>query len=251
MFKTTDETTAKTCLLSFKAYTAYKRGLNQLGLMRITLLALALAFTALVLAQGAYAAQDWSVWTNPRAQKLPSISLEVFPTYWWAFPRPVTDEDGGYTFHILLKRGSRALWAYTYTTSVWIPFDDRVVSFVQRTVVAWNKSIQYAAEHFEWARHLSKLRLKFYVEGVNETLMPVPPDVVINPESLPECGAACANWASETRKYIHITGSLLALSHELGHALGLGHGSSHDFAREARGWRINLEPYDYPNTALW
>jgi hypothetical protein len=34
-----------------------------------------------------------------------------------------------------------------------------------RKYCAWNASLKFAAENYEWGRHLSKLRLKFYTDA--------------------------------------------------------------------------------------
>jgi hypothetical protein len=43
----------------------------------------------------------------------------------------------------------------------------------------WNASLKFAAENYEWGRHLSKLRLKFYT-GANVSKAQYV-DVIIDP----------------------------------------------------------------------
>jgi hypothetical protein len=118
------------------------------------------------------------------------------------------------------------------------------VEYTWKVIATWNASFRFAAENYEWGRHLSKLRLKFYTDA-NVSQAPRI-DIVVDP-TIPPIGcpgsASCAKWG----KPIEIPGTLDALPHELGHALGLGHnylyndpvaGGPVSWGYDWRGWKV-------------
>jgi hypothetical protein len=205
-------------------------------------LSLAVA-TLLILTQAAAQEVEWGVWINPRQDKgLPNTGLPVGSMVpGKTLPHIYADEDGGYTFHVYLKTGSKLYWHLKY-----VDYKREHVEYAWRVITAWNASLKFAAENYEWGRHLSKLRLKFYTDA-NVSKAPYI-DIVIDPtrEAPPPCPPyGCTYWGSP----IVIYSNLNTLPHELGHALGLGHNydvGPVEVGLDRRGWSVGG---DYPAEA--
>ena len=184
----------------------------------------ALLMVAAILAQASAQPEGWSVWVNPRREDMPDVGIEVFPLPGLRY----VDEDGGYTMHVYFKAGPKIWW-----NGKMVDYREDYAILAHYIVSTWNASIRFAAENYEWGRHLSKLRLKFYTSA-NVSRAPRV-DVVIDPTK-PPCSSgiwACA-WIKQP---VEIHGNLISLPHELGHALGLGH-STRGYERwERRDWR--------------
>jgi hypothetical protein len=182
----------------------------------------------LILTQAGAQGVEWKVWVNPRQDTgLPRtwVELSQAPT------RGYTDDDGGYTVHIYFRASPKIYWGGKL-----IDYEEKYAVFTQRIVSLWNASLKFAAENYEWARHLSKLRLKFYTDANVSRARYT--DVLVDASKPPCPGAyACAVYG---HYYTEIWGNLDAFSHELGHALGLGHnykGVPWGYVEEGRDWR--------------
>jgi hypothetical protein len=211
---------------------------------KIVLMAL-LATAMLALTTAVKAEEEWRLmWTNPRVQQVPKSTwielYEIIPGI--TLPYQFTDEDGGYTIHIYLKTGPKLYWVNTYN---YIDYTQKYVEYAWKVVTAWNASFRFAAENYEWGRHLSKLRLKFYTDA-NVSQAPridIIVDPTIPPIGCPGSALSCTKWG----KPIEIPGTLDSLPHELGHALGLGHnflyndpvaGGPVSWGYDWRGWKV-------------
>jgi hypothetical protein len=211
---------------------------------KIALVAL-LAAAMLALTTAVKAEEEWRLmWTNPRVQQVPKSTwielYEIIPGI--TLPYQFTDEDGGYTFHIYLKTGPKLYWL---NTGNYIDYTQKYVEYAWKVVAAWNASFRFAAENYEWGRHLSKLRLKFYTDA-NVSQAPridIVVDPTIPPIGCPGSAVSCTKWG----KPIEIPGTLNSLLHELGHALGLGHnylyndpvaGGPVSWGYDWRGWEV-------------
>jgi hypothetical protein len=185
-----------------------------------------------ILTQATAQEVEWRVQVNPRQDVgLMKTWLELIDTQ----TRGHSEEDGGYTVHIYFKAGPKIWWGGKE-----VSYDEKYASFAQRIVSVWNSSLKFVAENYEWGRHLSRLRLKFYTDMNVSKARHI--DVIVDP-SQNTClvGYACT-W---TMRYpIEIVGNLDALSHELGHALGLGHnyiglpGAEVERGYDWRGWPV-------------
>jgi hypothetical protein len=132
----------------------YARMMKQI----VAVLALLAAALALSLVIGA-AEEGWRLkWVNPREETgLPNTALPLYRMYQTRY----AEEDGGYTFTVYFKKSPK-IW---YLNSPdYVNYSEEHAVFARRIVEAWNASIRFAAENYEWARHLSKLRLKFYTD---------------------------------------------------------------------------------------
>jgi hypothetical protein len=215
------------------------------AMTRLVVAVSALIGLVLALSAAAEATQgEWRLWwVNPRKEEAPpNIGIEVYSTK-VSLTRGYAEEDGGYTLHVYLKRTEKVIWGgfFLQNYSKWHE------SFAWKVVRAWNESLKFAAENYEWGRHLSKLRLKFYTDE-NVSLAPHIDVLVDASQSCWPIGTACTHIA---RKPILIIGSLHDLGHELGHALGLGHGVGWDYGyrkHDWRGWETGGYPvaYDTP-----
>jgi hypothetical protein len=185
----------------------------------------------LALTQAGAQGVEWKVWVNPRQETgLPKTGLPVYSMVpGMTLPHIYTDEDGGYTFHVYLKMGPKLYWQTEY-----VDYKREHVEYAWKVIATWNASFKFAAENYEWGRHLSKLRLKFYTDA-NVSKAPYV-DIIIDPtrEAPPPCPPyGCTYWGSP----IIIYSNLNTLPHELGHALGLGHNYDVGPVEEGRDWR--------------
>jgi hypothetical protein len=210
-----------------------------------TLVMVAAMVAAALMTTAGAEVEGWRMtWVNTRVQEVPESTwvelIEIIPGV--TLPHPFTDEDGGYTFHIYLKTGPKLYWL---NTANYVDYTEKYVEYAWKVVAAWNASLKFAAENYEWGRHLSKLRLKFYTDA-NISQAPridIIVDPTIPPIGCPGSAISCTKWG----KPIEIPGVLTALPHELGHALGLGHnflyndpvaGGPVKSGYDWRGWRI-------------
>jgi hypothetical protein len=210
-----------------------------------TLVMVAAMVAAALMTTAGAEVEGWRMtWVNPRVQEVPESTwvelIEIIPGV--TLPHPFTDEDGGDTFHIYLTTGPKLYWL---NTANYVDYTEKYVEYAWKVVAAWNASLKFAAENYEWGRHLSKLRLKFYTDA-NISQAPridIMVDPTIPPIGCPSRADSCTKWG----KPIEIPGVLTALPHELGHALGLGHnflyndpvaGGPVKSGYDWRGWRI-------------
>jgi hypothetical protein len=210
-----------------------------------TLVMVAAMVAAALMTTAGAEVEGWRMtWVNPLVQEVPESTwvelIEIIPGV--TLPHPFTDENGGYTFHIYLKTGPKLYWL---NTANYVDYTEKYVEYTWKVVAAWNASLKFAAENYEWGRHLSKLRLKFYTDA-NISQAPridIMVDPTIPPIGCPGSAISCTKWG----KPIEIPGVLTALPHELGHALGLGHnflyndpvaGGPVKSGYDWRGWRI-------------
>jgi len=182
------------------------------------------------------AQQEWHVANY--GESITGTFLPIYPINELYNRRLYTEEDGGYTYHILLKKTVKVLriggvvgGSYKFVD---VDFGPWVIESTVRVVKLWNQSIRFAAENFEWARHLSKLRLKIYVEGINHTLLSAIPDVIVDFSTLGPCERGCTYF--ERGQPIKIFVAIDGFSHELGHALGIGDNYYIPFSRDSRGF---------------
>jgi hypothetical protein len=124
--------------------------------------------------------------------------------------REYAEYDGGYTVHIHLKTGPRIYWG-----GIPVNYKEDYAVFAHLVVSGWNASLKFAAENYEWGRHLSKLRLKFYTDA-NVSKAPHI-DVVVDPTESAGSNAYAMFYPSYPMKFV---GNLDALSDGLYFALG-------------------------------
>ncbi len=165
------------------------------------------------------------VWTNPRLEPRQHVDIVLLPTDVFR-NRGYAEADGGYTVHVYFKKGPWIWWRGRQ-----VGYDEFYALFARKVVDAWNASLKFAAENFEWGRHLSKLRLKFYTDE-NKSQSPGI-DVVIDPTRRPDRPDAFAATISSWP--IEIVGNLDVLSFTLAFALGWGGATKYN-ETDWRGW---------------
>jgi hypothetical protein len=146
--------------------------------------------------------------------------------------------DGGYTVHIHLKTGPRIWWGGKQ-----VSYKEDYAVFAHLVVSGWNASLKFAAENYEWGRHLSKLRLKFYTDA-NVSKAPHI-DVVVDPTESARPDAYATFYASYPMKFV---GNLDALSDGLYFALG-GASGRWLIVNDQRGW-LSQRTFSPPSTFI-
>jgi hypothetical protein len=196
------------------------------GFRVVLLICIVLVFLLLGLSAGAETSQ-WKVsWVNQRQE--PDLADSWFELVPMSIHknRGYAEDDGGYTVHIHLKTGPRIWWGGKQ-----VSYKEDYAVFAHLVVSGWNASLKFAAENYEWGRHLSKLRLKFYTDA-NVSKAPHI-DVVVDPTEAPRSNAYLLFSRTWPMK---IVGNLDALSLGLYFVLGGGSGRE-SIVDDWRGWR--------------
>jgi hypothetical protein len=216
-----------------ESFTKFMRG------SRVVLITcIVLAFLLLGLSAGAETSQ-WKVsWVNQRQEP------DLADSWFELFPMSIVknqghaEYDGGYTIHIHLKTGPRIWWGGKQ-----VSYKEDYAVFAHLVVSGWNASLKFAAENYEWGRHLSKLRLKFYTDA-NVSKAPHI-DVVVDPTEAPSSNAYLTFYGTWPMK---IVGNLDALSSGLYFALGGGSGRWL-IVNDQRGW-LSQRTFSPPSTFI-
>jgi hypothetical protein len=182
---------------------------------------------------------QWKLsWVNQRQEP------DLADSWFELFPMSIVknqghaEYDGGYTVHIHLKTGPRIWWGGKQ-----VSYKEDYAVFAHLVVSGWNASLRFAAENFEWGRHLSKLRLKFYTDA-NVSKAPRI-DVVVDPTESARPDAYLTFYASYPMK---IVGNLDALSDGLYFALG-GASGRWLIVNDQRGW-LSQRTFSPPSTFI-
>jgi hypothetical protein len=141
-----------------------------------------------------------------------------------------------YTF--ILKQGPRIWWGGKQ-----VSYKEDYAVFAHLVVSGWNASLKFAAENYEWGRHLSKLRLKFYTDA-NVSKAPHI-DVVVDPTESAGSNAYAMFYPSYPMKFV---GNLDALSDGLYFALGGARGRLL-IVNDQRGW-LSQRTFSPPSTFI-
>jgi hypothetical protein len=185
-----------------------------------------LAFGFLLILPAIAETSQWKLsWVNQRQEpELTDTWFDPVPKRFFNY-REYAEEDGGYTVHIHLKTGPRIYWR-----GIPVRYEEGYAVFAHLVLSGWNASLKFASENYEWGRHLSKLRLKFYMDA-NVSKAPYV-DIVVDPTELPPRGGIAISF--DTRP-MRIIGNLDMLSLGLTAALG-GGGFSWLQVNDWRGW---------------
>jgi hypothetical protein len=182
---------------------------------------------------------QWKLsWVNQRQEP------DLADSWFELFPMSIVknqghaEYDGGYTVHIHLKTGPRIWWGGKQ-----VSYKEDYAVFAHLVVSGWNASLRFAAENFEWGRHLSKLRLKFYTDA-NVSKAPRI-DVVVDPTESARPDAYLTFYTSYPMK---IVGNLDALSDGLYFALG-GASGRWLIVNDQRGW-LSQRTFSPPSTFI-